>query len=260
MFLVCDAEVDTRRCVEQYALLCKELSQSVALPTPVKERASNDLLGQSVFSGHLIVLSEGTVLRSVDGASVLGYEPGDIIGIEEIVGVSIGTLTSDFAIMGHPLVPSWFYEQLSKDAAQVRRWSELLGAVSGIYGGLWRSQRRTEQSFAPSMNFFGSGSTIIEQGSLGNEVYSLVEGEADVVVDGIVVGTVGIDDIVGGFAALTGAPRSASVIARRDCMVMELDREQFLGLMQSKPHATMKFLESLAKTVVGLNKRVVSLS
>jgi small-conductance mechanosensitive channel len=86
---------------------------------------------------------------------------------------------------------------------------------------------------------FGRGEMVIEQGAEGNSMFILVRGEADVYVnrDGerAPVATLAAGDYFGEMSLLTGEKRSATVIAKVDCDVLEVDKAQFSKIVQDNP-------------------------
>jgi CRP-like cAMP-binding protein len=117
-----------------------------------------------------------------------------------------------------------------------------------------------EVTGAPRMRILNPGELIIEQGTHSRGVYTLIEGLADVSVDGVQVGEIAASEIFGAIAAITDAPRSASVIARTHCLVMEVDRDNFKLMLQTHPSLVNKLIEDMARTIQDLNSQVVALS
>jgi CRP-like cAMP-binding protein len=104
------------------------------------------------------------------------------------------------------------------------------------------------------------GDVLIAQGQQGSDVFTLIDGALDVVVDGIKVGHIDHGDIFGVISALADSPRSASIIAAADSLVLKLPREEFLQLMKSRPATVIELIRSMARALVGANDKVVSLS
>ena len=98
---------------------------------------------------------------------------------------------------------------------------------------------------------FGRGEKIIEQGAAGESVFVLLEGEAHVFVhaNGVdnLVGTLRTGDCFGEMSLLTGAPRSATVVARSDCEMWEIDKETFAEILHGNESLVQKLGELLAQ-------------
>ncbi len=98
---------------------------------------------------------------------------------------------------------------------------------------------------------FGRGETVIEQGAEGNSMFILMHGEADVYVgrDGVrtQVATLAAGDYFGEMSLLTGETRSATVIAKVDCDVLEVDKTQFAKIVQENPSLLERLSELLTQ-------------
>lgn len=97
---------------------------------------------------------------------------------------------------------------------------------------------------------FGSGETIVSEGEEGDALFQVVEGEvgvfkADGTARGRSVVVLGRDQIFGEMTVCTGEPRTATVRARGECVLLEVEREDFLPLVE----ADAGLLETLAAIV-----------
>lgn len=87
---------------------------------------------------------------------------------------------------------------------------------------------------------FASGATIIKQGDPANHFYIMVKGRAEAVVSHptggeIIVGHIETGQYFGEMGIMEGGKRTATVRATsdNDVVVMQLDREAFIGLMEN---------------------------
>lgn len=98
---------------------------------------------------------------------------------------------------------------------------------------------------------FGRGEKVIEQGAHGQSMFVLLHGEADVfvVANGTQthVATLRTGDYCGEMSLLTGEPRSATVIARTDCEMWEIDKNTMGELLQENETLVQKLGEILAE-------------
>jgi len=98
---------------------------------------------------------------------------------------------------------------------------------------------------------FGAGEHIIEQEADGDSMFMLVRGQASVMVqrDGLLtqVATLKSGDCFGEMSLLTGAKRSATVRAEKDCEVMEIEKAVFAAILEDNPDLLQKFSELLAQ-------------
>jgi CRP-like cAMP-binding protein len=84
---------------------------------------------------------------------------------------------------------------------------------------------------------FESGDRLCIEGADAPECYVIAEGEADCTIDGRLVATVGIDDVVGELGPLLGRPRAATVTATTHMVTYAISREALERLAASSPSA-----------------------
>jgi MFS family permease len=75
---------------------------------------------------------------------------------------------------------------------------------------------------------FAAGSVIIRQGDIGDRYYAIARGELDVLRDGVLVVSRLRHEGVGEIALIREVRRTATVVARTDVELYELEREPFL--------------------------------
>lgn len=142
--------------------------------------------------------------------------------------------------------PEYRLHAVTEDAAYAeeqrqRERGRRLEALSRIelFDTLTREEREQVASglvFAP----FAAGGVITRQGAEAHWLYVLVSGEAEVWLtraDGSRkrIGTLASGEFFGEMGLLTGAPRSATVIARSDCECYRLDKAAFAAILRARP-------------------------
>lgn len=88
------------------------------------------------------------------------------------------------------------------------------------------------------------GETLMRQGEPGEALYLLVSGRLRVYIDDEdgprrMVREIARGEVVGEMSLFTGAPRSATLVALRDSVLVSLGREDFQALLASNPEVTM---------------------
>ncbi|WP_404386579.1 DHA2 family efflux MFS transporter permease subunit [Knoellia locipacati] len=101
-------------------------------------------------------------------------------------------------------------------------------AVTAARGSLFsqlpeETRARIEASARPAT--FPAGSWIVREGDVAETLFVLTAGRAEVLVGEQSVRELGPGAVIGELALLTGGRRSASVRARRDCTLLEVDRD-----------------------------------
>jgi CRP-like cAMP-binding protein len=98
---------------------------------------------------------------------------------------------------------------------------------------------------------FGRGEKIIRQDAEGCSMFIIISGELDVVVHSngsdTTVATLRQGDAFGEMCLLTGEKRSATVVARTDCDVLEISRALLQPMMQEHPLLAERLSEMLAR-------------
>jgi small-conductance mechanosensitive channel/CRP-like cAMP-binding protein len=97
---------------------------------------------------------------------------------------------------------------------------------------------------------FGRGERIIRQGDAGDSMFILSHGTAEVLAEkegrSWPVATLSTGDCFGEISLLTGESRSATVVAKFDCEVVEIEKRTIGILLREHP----ELAESLSETVV----------
>jgi CRP/FNR family transcriptional regulator, cyclic AMP receptor protein len=91
-----------------------------------------------------------------------------------------------------------------------------------------------------------SGSILTREGAAGGLAYVIASGNAEVTRNGRRLATLGPGAVVGELSLIDGEPRSATVRARTDLDVLEVDRRDLDKLLRKMPSVRRKLLESLA--------------
>jgi len=94
---------------------------------------------------------------------------------------------------------------------------------------------------------FKAGQTILKEGEVGNTLMVLLEGQIEVQVRGKVVGTFKPFEIFGEMAMIDSQPRSATVIARKNCRLARIDQARFKMLIQKNPEFAMDVMHGLVE-------------
>jgi len=97
---------------------------------------------------------------------------------------------------------------------------------------------------------FGRGEKVLQEGEPGESMFILLSGQAAVLVRSgdhdTLVATLHPGDYCGEMSLLTGEPRSATVVARTDCELWEIDKPVLAELLQKNETLVQKLGDLLA--------------
>ena len=103
---------------------------------------------------------------------------------------------------------------------------------------------------------FCAGETVTRQGAVAHWLYIITRGSVEVrrtqAGSTVVVSKVDAPGFVGEMGLLTGAPRTADIVATTDIECYRLDKAGFQRVVTERPDAATQFSEELAKRQVGL--------
>ncbi len=105
---------------------------------------------------------------------------------------------------------------------------------------------------------FSAGEIIFSEGDEANEVYVIVEGKVEFLYKGEPVGMDEEGGIVGEMALINETVRSATAIAKTDCTLDTIDREQFLSLIQQSPGFALHVMRVMADRIRLINELLTS--
>ena len=92
---------------------------------------------------------------------------------------------------------------------------------------------------------FSAGEIIFHQGTEGNMIYGIIDGEVEMLVDDKVVEIIRAGDVFGQGALLhSDHLRTSTAKAKTDCQIAFLDQEHFLFAVQETPMFALEVMRS----------------
>jgi CRP/FNR family transcriptional regulator, cyclic AMP receptor protein len=103
--------------------------------------------------------------------------------------------------------------------------------------------------FKHNKNFeaYEAGQIIFEQGDKSDEMYVVLEGKVEIVVNGKVIEIVEQGGVFGELAMVDRMPRSATAIATVDCKLVPIKPDQFNFMVQNTPYFANRLLRVISK-------------
>jgi CRP-like cAMP-binding protein len=87
---------------------------------------------------------------------------------------------------------------------------------------------------------------IMKEGDKGMFAYLVLEGAVAISIEGKIVEKVGPGGIFGEMALVNQKPRVATATAETDCSLLQINRNELMDLVKTKPGFTMSLLRALA--------------
>jgi CRP-like cAMP-binding protein len=103
---------------------------------------------------------------------------------------------------------------------------------------------------------FPQGETIFREGEPGDRMYIVAEGQVDILTEGQLLETVNAGGILGEMALIDDKPRSATAIARVDCVLTPISRQHFLTLVERTPLFALRVMRVMAERLRRTNTRL----
>ncbi len=105
---------------------------------------------------------------------------------------------------------------------------------------------------------FSQGQIIFREGDPGDQLYIVAEGQVDIMTDGQLLETVNPGGILGEMALIDDKPRSATAVARTDCVLTPIGRRHFLTLVERTPLFALQVMRVMAERLRRTNSRLPS--
>ena len=103
---------------------------------------------------------------------------------------------------------------------------------------------------------FKKDERFIRQGDPGDCLYIIVNGEVNIVVDGVgQIAVRGEKSVHGEMAILTSQPRSANCVAGTDLTALKIGQDDFFLLLGEEPELSLGIIKVLADRLVEADRR-----
>lgn len=236
-------------------LLCAPIAPA---EDPFVIPASEDIFAD-IPPTRLLRIVDGQVDYSLNGKLVMHFAEGDLLGLPRSLNLPQGQFSCKAPVTCVAYERDALVAAVNADLKSQRNWAYYLLCTISVYEQAFTQELRSE--FQPSAGFmhYRTGETIIQQGDAAHKVYTLLEGSADAVCDGVKVGEIHANEIFGALAVFTRQPRIASVVASSDCTVLAVRKEEFITLIEHQPQICLGLIEEMAAKINQLNTQLLQL-
>ncbi len=113
------------------------------------------------------------------------------------------------------------------------------------------------QIFATPVNVrsFAKGAAIFNTGEDSGEMFVVQTGEVDILINGVVVETVGPEGFFGEISLIEDSVRTADAVARTDCTLLPVSRHHFLFMVDETPMFAIHVMRGMANRLRKADKR-----
>jgi CRP-like cAMP-binding protein len=102
-----------------------------------------------------------------------------------------------------------------------------------------------------------SGEVLFQKGDHGDEMYVVIEGEAEISIDGVLFEQCVPGSFIGEMAVIDGSPRYATVTARTDCKLVKVDKKRFHFLVDETPGFAIEIMRVMSSRLKKADQRVI---
>ena len=103
---------------------------------------------------------------------------------------------------------------------------------------------------------FTTGGIIFQEGQPGDMMYIVQKGEIELRVHGKTVEVVSTDGFFGEMAVIEGGQRSATAIAKTDCVLIPVNAKRFEFMVHEIPFFAVEVMKGLARRLRSVNETV----
>ncbi len=207
---------------------------------------------------QLYYIKSGTVAVDYEDRCLYLYEAGDIfiphcVNQYEQTEISF-TVKSELEI--EVLSLNSLNQTISSIPELLPQWMSILQLIQLQTNQIAGALTPVKDQATPGFQRFTAGEVIINEGALPDYVYSVTSGSATAIHNDIEVGVINQGEIFGAIAVLTGQRRTASVVAKTNCSVLMVHKDDFSKMVHTHPELFLNILKDLSNTVKSLNKRI----
>lgn len=261
MFTLHEHNEEFYRLNEESRRILGEILSEVDVDPTIETRALNQpFFAKGTPADKLILVKDGCLRVERAGRAILFLEAGELVGWGSHFSSEL-SVVADCDVTVERYTRAQFTAAVQASSSLRELWGRYVECQLKLYASLVGISGSEDTSAPiPERRHFHAGEPIIIQGTSPSEVYTMLNGQADVFVENTKVGAVRTGEIFGAMAATTNMTRSASVIAKGPCIVAVIPKEHFLSLIKTRPTTVLKLIEDMSRIIVSQNEKIVAMS
>lgn len=213
-----------------------------------------------INNNSIYLIKQGTLKETFNDNVIVHYEDGDLVGVDALFQKKLTRLNTEFAIIVDEYDGLELLNYIRTDKSRNQAWIHFLTNLNQSYKVLIAQHKQNETQLHPEIRDYKAGEIIIQEDEKGDEVFTLISGNALAMVGNTLVGEIKCDEVFGAIAAFTNTPRTATIKAESDCTVMVVTNSRFIDLLATHPETVTKLIQDMARTIVSGNEKIISLS
>lgn len=103
-----------------------------------------------------------------------------------------------------------------------------------------------------------AGEILFREGEVGEAMYILIEGEAEITIFGVFFEKCLPGTFMGELAVIDGSPRYATVTALTDCKFVVVDKKRFRFLVDEAPSFAIDVMRVMAQRIRSCDQRILA--
>ncbi len=109
----------------------------------------------------------------------------------------------------------------------------------------------------PEIISLNSGEVLFHKGDVGETMYVLIEGKAEISIDGVFFELIESGSFVGEMAVIDGSPRYATVAAQTNCKFVVVNKQRFQFLIDETPGFAIEVMKVMSSRLKRADQRVI---
>jgi len=211
-------------------------------------------------SKSVYLITQGEIYETFDEQLIVIHAKADLVNVDALSHLKVTAYETDFAATVDEYDGQEFIDAIVSDNAKFQVWNQYLSCLCQSYQLLMCYFSRQDTQYLPETRQYKKDDIIIEEGTEGDEVFTLLRGTAKVMSNNEEVGEIHEDEIFGAIAALTDTKRNASIVATSDCDTLVAKSENFRSILVTRPDIVQKLINDMARTIVSSNERIIELT